>query len=169
MKIYKFLNVFVIGLVIWLALTFPFSLPELYLGVIVSLIASLLAFPVLPEKPDVLNPKRWIGFIIYLPVFTWALIKANFNIAYIVLHPSLPVKPAIVRAQTELKGDMSRTMLANSITLTPGTLTVDVIDQDVFVHCVTMPKDCSENSDEAANARKEIVMPFESHIRRIAE
>jgi len=162
MKIYKFLNLFIISLVIWLALTFPFKLSELYMGLGVSLIVSLLLFTSIKGKVDVLNPMRWLGTLIYIPVFTWELIKANFHIAYIVLHPKLPVKPSIVKVRTKLKGDLSRTLLANSITLTPGTLTVDTDGGDLYIHCVTADH---KNKEFASSIAK----PFESHIKRISE
>jgi multicomponent Na+:H+ antiporter subunit E len=83
-----------------------------------------------------LQPARYFWFIIYLFIFTWECIKANFDVAYRVLHPSLPVKPGIVKVPVQLKSDMAKTMLANSITMTPGTITVDILENELYVHWI---------------------------------
>jgi multicomponent Na+:H+ antiporter subunit E len=68
------------------------------------------------------------------------MIKANLHVAYIVLHPKLPIKPGIVKIKTKLTKDSAITVLTNSITLTPGTLTVDVNPEskDLYVHWITV-------------------------------
>jgi multicomponent Na+:H+ antiporter subunit E len=91
-------------------------------------------------KGDVPPPRR-IGAIlgrlaVYLPILLWEIAKANVTIAYVVLHPRLPIDPRVVEFDAAVWGDMPVTTLANSITLTPGTLTVDVSRQHFLVHAL---------------------------------
>ncbi len=76
-------------------------------------------------KKEKLLP-RVLVFIKYLFVFIWEMIKANLHVAYIVIHPMLPIKPGIVKIKTNLTKGSALTVLANSITLTPGTMSVDI-------------------------------------------
>ncbi|MFW5974873.1 MAG: Na+/H+ antiporter subunit E, partial [Bacteroidota bacterium] len=78
--------------------------------------------------------KRYYCFVIYLGIFIWEVLKADFDVAYRVIHPAMPIKPGIVKVPLEVKSEIARTMLANSITMTPGTITVDIIGDDIFVH-----------------------------------
>ncbi|GAB6860065.1 monovalent cation/H+ antiporter subunit E [Haloplanus litoreus] len=72
----------------------------------------------------------------YAPILLWEITKANFALAYVVLHPKLPIDPRTVEFDAAVWGDMPVTTLANSITLTPGTLTVDVSRQHFIVHAL---------------------------------
>jgi multicomponent Na+:H+ antiporter subunit E len=72
----------------------------------------------------------------YTPILLWEIAKANVALAYVVLHPSLPIDPRIVEFDAAVWGDMPVTTLANSITLTPGTLTIDVSRQHFLVHAL---------------------------------
>lgn len=161
MIIYRFVNLWAVLYVVWLALTFPFSGQQIIAGAVVSFITALISIKFIKGKVDLLNPKRIGGFLWYLPVFTWALIKANVEIAITVLHPFMPIRPGIVAVKTGLKRDISKALLANSITLTPGTLTVDVEDDTMHIHCVKVPTSETEIS--------RLAKPFEDHIRRISE
>jgi multicomponent Na+:H+ antiporter subunit E len=73
---------------------------------------------------------------IYTPILLWEIAKANLAIAYVVLHPRLPIDPRVVEFDAAVWGDMPVTTLANSITLTPGTLTIDVSRQHFLVHAL---------------------------------
>ena len=74
------------------------------------------------------------------------------------LSPSLPVNPAIIKVRTKLKSRMGRLMLANSITLTPGTLTVEMEGEWLYIHCVTL------ESADLEEATAQIVSGFESYL-----
>ena len=163
MKALKVINLFVLGFLITLALVGRLDWQELLLGAAVALVAALVVAPLLPTVPWVIDPRRWLGFLIYLPVFFWALIKANLQIAYVVLHPALPIRPSILKAKSHLKGELARAILANSITLTPGTLTVEVEGDALYVHCV------NPDFERDEQAQAEILAPFEKHIRRISK
>ena len=92
----------------------------------------------------------------YYGYFLRELFKSNLKMAAIVLSPSLPITPGIVKVRTRLKSRMGRLMLANSITLTPGTLTVEMTGEWLYIHCVTL----GATDIEAATA--DIVSGFES-------
>jgi len=77
-----------------------------------------------------------------------------------ILTPSLPLNPEVVEVKTELQSDLGRLLLANSITLTPGTLTVDVKDDRLLVHWV----DCRPGTD-LEQATQAIAAGFERHIK----
>jgi multicomponent Na+:H+ antiporter subunit E len=74
--------------------------------------------------------------LVYTPILLWEIAKANVALAYVVLHPRLPIDPRFVEFDAAVWGDMPVTTLANSITLTPGTLTVDVSRQHFLVHAL---------------------------------
>ena len=86
------------------------------------------------------------------------------NVAYRVLHPAMPIRPGIVRARTGLRTASARTALANSITLTPGTLTIDTGDDGTFyIHWINI-----ETVDDDA-AAKQLLGRFEWFIAKIFE
>lgn len=74
---------------------------------------------------------------IYIPYFLWKIASANIQISYLVLHPKLPIDPHLDRVETTLRDGLAITGFANSITLTPGTLTVDAIRNTLFIHSIT--------------------------------
>ena len=139
MKLKSRIIVFVLAFLAWLALTGITSMQEIIAGIIVSVIVTLLAgqFLVTSKKKNPLV-KRILYGILFILKFLWEMLKANLNVAYIVLHPMLPIKPGIVKIKTKLKKDTSLTFLSNSITLTPGTLTVDVDPekQNLYIHWI---------------------------------
>ena len=108
-----------LGLGLW-------SLYEILFGLILSLIVGFIARTILVKKSyRMANPVRWIIFIGYFfGPFFYELAKANFDVAYRVITGK--INPGIVRISPDLKTDLGITMLANSITLTPGTLSVDI-------------------------------------------
>lgn len=80
---------------------------------------------------------RKAGYILaFLGVLIWEIVKANAAVIHLILSPHLKVEPVIVRFRTELKSQGARVLLANSITLTPGTITVPVEENRFCVHCL---------------------------------
>lgn len=65
------------------------------------------------------------------------IVKSNLEVARIVLDPRLPISPTVVKLDASRLGPVGQALLANSITLTPGTATVDVNDGQLTVHCLT--------------------------------
>ncbi|MFD1587196.1 monovalent cation/H+ antiporter subunit E [Halorientalis brevis] len=89
-----------------------------------------------PVRPDRLLV-RLARMVVYAPYLLWEIVLANFQIAYVVLHPKLPIDPEMVEFDAAVWSAIPVTTLANSITLTPGTLTVDVNRQNFTVHTLT--------------------------------
>ena len=102
--------------------------------------------------------------MVYLFVLGGAIVKANLEVAYRVLHPRMPIRPGIVRITTRLRRPGACAMLANSITLCPGTLAVDAReDGTLMVHCIYI------HSMDPEQARQQIVGRFEWYLERIFE
>ena len=96
----------------------------------------------------------------YLLYFFYALLKANFDLAKRVLSPDMKIHPRMVEINTTMQSDLGKLFLANSITLTPGTLTVDVYDNRMLVHWI----DCPEHLDIEATT-KAVVNKFEKYLK----
>lgn len=155
---------FLLLLGIWLLLTWSLQWQEVLAGVVVALLAELIlgdVFPVAAVK--VLHPVRMFWMAVYSVVFISFVVRANFDVAYRVLNIYLPIRPGIVRVRTKLKTDMARTFLANSITLTPGTLSIDLVDDYLYVHWINVV------TDDPARQTKIIVERFENLLERIFE
>lgn len=123
----RYLTAFVVSFGVWLALVCTLNWQELLMGGVLSAIVAAFGWRYFSQVGfSHLSLKKLIYLIAYIPVFFWAMIKANFDVAYRVLHPRMPINPGIVLIKTDLKSDTGKLALANSITLTPGTLTMDV-------------------------------------------
>ncbi len=132
----KYLATFVVLFLVYLSLA-GIAVDEVILGSIVSAILTVILVKYVNFKIDYLLPIRLVKFVfIYIPVFIWKLLLANFDIARRVLSPKIPLNPGIVKIKTGLPGDFGKLTLANSITLTPGTLSIDVEDDYIYVHTV---------------------------------
>ncbi len=155
---------FLICLIIWFGLTFKFTLAYLVIGIIVSLITTIVfGKHFLKDWKKFLNPLRYFWLLVYIPVFLWECIKANFDVAYRVLHPGLPIKPGIVKVKTNLKTEIAKVFLANSITMTPGTLAVDLIEDTLYIHWINV------TSKDPNIYTKKIAGRFEKFLERIFE
>ena len=156
---------FLIALVVWSLLSWAPDWQHLFVGIFVALVVALTTGDLFILRPHILkHPLRyWYFCVYYVPILLWECLKANIDVAYRVLHPSLPINPGIVKVETNLKSDTALTFLANSITLTPGTLTVD-IDSDngvLYVHWI----DVKAKDIEAAT--RIIVQRFERVLKNI--
>ena len=146
-------------LLFWIMLNGTLAIDSFIVGIIVSLSITLLFSSGLSFFTEFkLTPQAFIAGVKYYIYFFKELVKSNFKLAAIVLNPTLPIKPGIVKVRTKLKSKMGRLMLANSITLTPGTMTIEIEGEWIYVHCVTIE---SADIDEAT---AEIVAGFESYL-----
>jgi multicomponent Na+:H+ antiporter subunit E len=131
---------FLILLSVWILLSGKLDLFHLSLGVISCTIVTLFSGDLLFPEPRVKGLLSvWARFVGYLPWLLYQVFLANLHILYLVFHPRMMdlIDPRISRFQSRLKGELSLTTLANSITLTPGTITVFVsIDGDFRVHAI---------------------------------
>jgi len=153
---------FLILFVFWILLNNTFDPLILGLGAVLALLISLLFCSRCNVFAKIrLTPKAFLYTFIYLVVFLIELVKSNLDVARRVLSPQLPINPGIVEVKTKLTSRMGRMILANSITLTPGTLSVDVSDDRLFIHWIDVK---SEDIDEAT---KQIVRKFEKYLEEI--
>lgn len=147
--------VFVFVLLVWFALTDIKDYQEAMIGIAISLLISFLTGHFLIKNVASQHPvKRTIHFLFYIVKFIWEMIKANLEVAYLVIHPMLPIKPGIVKIKTKLTKDSAITVLSNSITLTPGTLTIDINEQkkELYIHWINVKtKDIDEATEEIGN------------------
>lgn len=146
---------------VWLALTASLDPQELAAGGLVSLLAAALSMRHLALLDDIkLTPLLPLHLARYYLIFFRAILRSNVDVASRVLSPSLPIDPAVVTVHTELKSELGRFWLANSITLTPGTLTVDVDGDRLTVHWI----DAAAGRD-LERATRAIVAEFEAPLK----
>ncbi|MGE4357259.1 MAG: Na+/H+ antiporter subunit E [Candidatus Omnitrophota bacterium] len=157
---------FFVSFVLWLFLSFSLDWQHVLIGIIIAGVVALLMGDMFAEEG-----KRWFElhrygwFVVYMIVFAFECIKANIDVAYRVIHPYLPINPGIVKVKTTLKSETALTFLANSITLTPGTFSVD-IDRDkglLYIHWIKV------STQDIEEASRIIVARFERILKRIFE
>lgn len=144
------------------------SIEEMLFGFILSLIVGFVTRTIfVKDNFRMANPVRWIAFLAYLvgPFFV-GMAKANFDVAYRVITGK--INPGIVKISPNLKTDLGITLLANSITLTPGTLSVDIDEKknDLFIHWINVNKEALKTKPVDC---KYVCGSFHKWARRIAE
>lgn len=147
------------------------SVSELVMGALLALLTGLVTrkFLCRSESFRLLSPIRLLLLLIYIPVpFFIELTKANLDVAYRVI--TMNIRPGIIRVHSGLKTDLGIFMLANSITLTPGTLTVGIDEEtnDLFIHNINIGEgDEKREVIESTELFRMVNLP--AWIRRIAE
>jgi multicomponent Na+:H+ antiporter subunit E len=128
---------FLVAFGFYLVLGDPTKLFDVVTGLLsaglVALVLARVAFESTPTTASLGRIVRALGYIPYLLV---EVVRANLAVAWVVLHPELPIDPRVVRVPAP-ESRIAQALLANSITLTPGTLTVDVVDDELVVHALT--------------------------------
>ena len=129
--------VFVSLFAFWLVFSGHFDAFHLSLGLICSAAVAALSYDLLLPKPlpSTAALIAW-RFLQYTPWLVYEVIVANFHVLNLVLRPGR-IQPQIVRFKTGLTSDLAKITLANSITLTPGTITMDVDGDEFYVHAVS--------------------------------
>jgi len=160
----KFLMALVASFVLWMLFFCSVDPAVILTGIFFSLLVATLFRDIYPDNlQKMLNPVRWLYFLLYLPYFLYHVVCANVDVMLRVIPPKLPIRPGIVKVRTTLTSEMAKTFLANSITLTPGTLTVDINGQDLYIHWINI------DTDDPARRTAEIAGRFEPLLRRIFE
>ncbi|MDD5245954.1 MAG: Na+/H+ antiporter subunit E [Candidatus Omnitrophica bacterium] len=157
---------FCISYALWLTLSFSVDWQHLLIGLLVSLFAAFLMGDMFAEQAHKwFSPRRYLWFMIYVFVFTWECFKANLDVARRVLNPHLPINPGIVKVKTILKTESGLTFLANFITLTPGTLSVDVNREEgvLYIHWIDV------KTQDVEEASRIIVSKFERILKEVLE
>lgn len=146
----------------WVMLVNSLALDSLLVGAVVSLCVALFYRDGLSFFTEFrATPRAFLSGFLYYAYFFRQLVKSNFRLAAIVLSPDLPISPGIIKIRTRLKTRMGRLMLANSITLTPGTLTVEVDGEWLYIHCVKV------GSTDIEHATAEIAAGFEHYLEEM--
>jgi multicomponent Na+:H+ antiporter subunit E len=157
---------FILGFFVWCLLNWRPDEQEILVGVIACGLVSYLSGHLFATRPYFFKRfYRYFWFLYYIPLFFWECIKANIDVALRVIHPHKPLKPGIVRIRTSLKSDAALTFLANSITLTPGTLTIDIDKEKgiLYIHWIDVKDKDIEKATEI------IAGKFETVLKRIFE
>lgn len=155
----------IISFLCWMVLTWTLYLPSLLVGLVVSMFIALWFGDVFVERAgNFFQIKRLAYLLYYIPLFTYYCLLANFDVAYRVLHPALPIEPGIVKVKTTLTNTTAKVALANSITLTPGTLSVEMTDDGyLYVHWIKV------RTTDVEEATEMIIRKFEKVLKEIFE
>lgn len=135
---WSFVLTTLIMFIFWFLLSWQVDPILLPLGLVSSLLVAYWSHDLLMVKmnrtPDL---GRIIRMIRFMPWLFWQIILANLVMVYLVLHPKMPIEPTLVRFKHHLKTDLGIVILANSITLTPGTLTIQANREEFIVHAIS--------------------------------
>ena len=129
--------------VLWLVLSGKFDVFHLSMGVVSALCVALGTRRLLLLPPDIGPPGSHpagampLRFLAYVPWLVWEIVVSSVHVAYVVLHPRMPIQPCLLRFDTSFPHVLAKLTLANSITLTPGTVTLDVDGDEFLVHALT--------------------------------
>jgi len=131
---------FIVMLLFWVMLSGMFDPFHLSLGVVCCLLVAQFSSHLLFKEMKVsLNARQVIGLIVYQPWLFWEITISSIHVAYLVLHPQMKKKmdPQLIRFKTRLKSQFAKVTFAQSITLTPGTITVSINDDEMTVYALT--------------------------------
>ncbi len=148
---------------LWLLLTGSLDPQELVVGAVVTLLIVALTSGVVRQPTECGQPffRRAAFAVAYVPYLFLQILLSNIDVARRVASPALPISPGIVRVRTRLKSPLGRLFLTSSITLTPGTLTVETDGPDLYIHWIDVTADGIEE------ASKKIVSGFERYLEVI--
>ena len=158
----QFLNLWLTLMLIWLIANGTLAADTVIAGAVISTVIALI-FAAFSQVYSVIrwSPKVIFYYLMYLCVFFIELVKANLNVLRLVFSPRIDIHPGIVEIKTTLKSPIGRLALANSITLTPGTLVVDIIDDSLYIHWINV------SSSEPVAATEAISSRFEKYLKVI--
>jgi multicomponent Na+:H+ antiporter subunit E len=135
-----YLYTFMIMFAFWILLSGKFDAFHLTLGILSSAAVSFFSTDLLFHQRSKKGRLREIWrFILYIPWILREIFSSTLHVAYLALHPRMidMIDPTIIAFQTRLKKDMGRVALANSITLTPGTITIRIEGDKYMVHALS--------------------------------
>lgn len=129
---------FLFFFLLWLIFNGNVTLEIVIFGLVIAAVmfAFVCKFMGHSIKKEVLYLKKSISFLRYVVILVWEIIKANIAVIHLILTDREEVEPVLVTFRTKLKTETARVILANSITLTPGTITVSMEGDQLVVHCL---------------------------------
>jgi multicomponent Na+:H+ antiporter subunit E len=138
-NMFSLITTFIVLYIFWIFNSGVFDAFHLSLGVICSFIVAYVFhdFFIPPESTPASAFRTFFRFLMYLPWLLYQIALSNWDVMKRAIHPDMPINPQIIKFSSTLKGDLARTTFANSITLTPGTITVDIDpDGTFYVHAI---------------------------------
>ncbi len=149
----------------WIVLTASLNMQELAVGAVASLFVSVFTYKILFNRGigEKLQWGRFVYGLAYIPAYVREEVKSHLKVIKLIVHPRMPIKPGIVKIPTDLKTDLGLTGLANAITMTPGTLSVEIDEKEpsLYIHWIDVA------TTEPKEAETQIAGPFEQYLRRI--
>ncbi len=148
-------------IVVWQMLVNKVTLGNLLLGTILALIIPVITSPYWPNRPKLRSAPRIVEYIL---VVLWDICVANVQVAYVILFKTnASTKPAWISIPLELRTPEAITVLAGTITMTPGTVSSDVAadGRSLLVHCLDAP--------DPDAVRDEIKARYEARLKEIFE
>lgn len=145
----------------WVLLSGKLEIQHLTIGAVAAGLVTLLTADLLRFDEGQSQAKRptvgsWLRsglrFLFYVAWLIWNIVRANLQVAYLVVHPRMPIRPGLLQFRTRLRSAFGHIVLANSITLTPGTITVDFKDGTYLVHALV--PDAAQSLLEAEMQKK---------------
>ena len=135
--------------VLWVIFNGQITLEICLFGVVIAALmfaftCKFMDYSVKKELRTYRNIWRGISYIVLL---LSEIIKANYSVIRLILSPKYEIEPKLVRFKTDLKSDTLRVILADSITLTPGTITVTLEGEEYLIHC--LDKDMAEGMEDS--------------------
>lgn len=129
---------YIIFFLIWIIFNGQFTLEIAAFGVVISgfIYWFMCRFLSYNPKTDLVLAKKLFQMLHYVFILVREIIKANFAVIKMIMSSKYEIEPAVVRFKTDLKTPFARILLANSITLTPGTITVSLENDEYVVHCL---------------------------------
>jgi multicomponent Na+:H+ antiporter subunit E len=123
----------------WILLSGKFDLFHLTLGVLSSALVSFLSADLFMYDQGKNRLSTGIRFLLYIPWLLYQIVLSTLHVTFLALHPKMKdrIDPTIVTFKTKLKTNIAKVALANSITLTPGTITIRIEDQVFYVHAIS--------------------------------
>lgn len=145
----------------WIALSGKLDAFHVSLGLITAAAVALATGKLFRAPPQPMPadefgraPLRWRHFLTYSVWLLWQIFRSAIQVAKLILHPRLPIAPRMVRIADDLPHPIARLTLAHSITLTPGTVTVDCDDDGMVVHAIDPESAASLGSDGGPMANR---------------
>jgi multicomponent Na+:H+ antiporter subunit E len=146
---------------VWIAISSSLAIESVITGaVIAAALAYMFARRFAIWRGIRFSPTRLYHFIVYTWVFMVELVRANINMMRYVYAPRLSVEPGVVTVKTNLKSPIGRLALANSISLTPGSLVLDIGEDELVIHCLDM------RTIDPGKATETVAGPFETHLEK---
>ena len=129
---------FILFFLVWIIFNGAITVEITIFGLIISaaMYAFVCKFMDYNVKKDIAYGKRIFRILQYICVLVWEIVKANFAVIKLIISSRCELEPVLVRFKTDLKTRQARVILANSITLTPGTITVTLEGDEYVVHCL---------------------------------